>query len=95
MILHPLKSELTFAFAKEVIGNEHKHRYLVPEFLVHGMFCPTILGDVFQMTSESFLQQCRLVTPKPSGTRSLSIRNFILLKINQTLRHEAVRFNGG
>ncbi len=38
VILNPLKSELTFSFEKSRIGDAHKHRYLIPEFLVHGVF---------------------------------------------------------
>jgi hypothetical protein len=38
VILHPLKSELTFSFTKSWIGEDQKHRYLIPEFLIHGLF---------------------------------------------------------
>jgi hypothetical protein len=38
VILHPLKSELTFSFDKSWIGEEHRHRYMLPEFLIHGVF---------------------------------------------------------
>ena len=48
VILHPLKSELTFAFEKAWIGDEHRHKYLVPEFLIHGVFCMESCFDKYQ-----------------------------------------------